>query len=166
MLSLTYFCTSVERCKLCSHHDAVPTHLSFMHFHCRHAGGERRLRYLACPSMQAEYVHRWPAPPGFWKDIRKKPVSRCTVVQQGNAPKNMHNIEYNPKIKASKRMRSSLVVRASDCQCTSCNGPGFDPSIRRHSEIWGAAGEAVLNTVWTVWNIPANLFSGTQIYFL
>ncbi len=34
-------------------------------------------------------------------------------------------------------MRSSLVVRASDCQCTSCNGPGFDPSIRRHSGIWG-----------------------------
>ncbi len=44
-------------------------------------------------------------------------------------------------------MRSSLVVRASDCQCTSCNGPGFDPSIRRHSGIWGAADEAVLNTV-------------------
>jgi hypothetical protein len=22
--------------------------------------------------------------------------------------------------------RSSLVIRASDCQCTSCNGPGFD----------------------------------------
>ncbi len=42
-------------------------------------------------------------------------------------------------------MRSSLVVRASDCQCTSCNGPGFDPSIRRHSGIWGAADEAVLN---------------------
>jgi hypothetical protein len=46
-------------------------------------------------------------------------------------------------------MRSSLVVRASDCQCTSCNGPGFDPSIRRHSGIWGAADEAVLNIVWT-----------------
>jgi hypothetical protein len=45
------------------------------------------------------------------------------------------------------RMRSSLVVRASDCQCTSCNGPGFDPSIRRHSGIRGAADEAVLNIV-------------------
>jgi hypothetical protein len=44
-------------------------------------------------------------------------------------------------------MRSSLVVRASDCQCTSCNSPGFDPSIRRHSGIWGAADEAVLNIV-------------------
>ncbi len=47
-----------------------------------------------------------------------------------------------------RRMRSSLVVRASDCQSTSCNGPGFDPSIRRHSGIWGAADEAVLNIVW------------------
>ncbi len=46
-------------------------------------------------------------------------------------------------------MRSSLVVRASDCQCTSCNGPRFDPSIRRHSGIWGAADEAVLNIVRT-----------------
>jgi hypothetical protein len=42
----------------------------------------------------------------------------------------------------SRRMRSILVVRASDCQCT--NGPGFDPSIRRHSGIWD---EAVLNIV-------------------
>ncbi len=40
-------------------------------------------------------------------------------------------------------MRSSLVVRASDCQCTSCNGPGFDPIIRRHSGIRVAADEAV-----------------------
>ncbi len=31
------------------------------------------------------------------------------------------------------QMRSSLVVRTSDCQCTSCNGPGFGPSIRRQS---------------------------------
>ncbi len=45
------------------------------------------------------------------------------------------------------RIRSSLVIRASGCQCTSCNGPGFNPSIRRHSGIWGAADEAVLNIV-------------------
>ncbi len=44
-------------------------------------------------------------------------------------------------------MRSSRVVRASDCQCQSLNGPGFDPSILRHSGIWGAADEAVLNKV-------------------
>ncbi len=44
-------------------------------------------------------------------------------------------------------MRSSLVFRSSGCQCTSCNGSGFDPSIRRYSGIWGAADEAVLNIV-------------------
>ncbi len=48
---------------------------------------------------------------------------------------------------ASLWMRSSLMVRAPDCQCTSCNGPGFDPSIRRHSGIWGVADKAVLNIV-------------------
>ncbi len=44
-------------------------------------------------------------------------------------------------------MRSSRVVRASDSQCRSRNCPGFDPSILRHSGIWGAADEAVLNIV-------------------
>ncbi len=44
-------------------------------------------------------------------------------------------------------IKSSLVVRASDCQCRSRNSPGFDPSFLRHSGIWGAADEAVLNTV-------------------
>ncbi len=44
-------------------------------------------------------------------------------------------------------MRCSRVVRASDFQCRSRNSPGFDPSILRHSEIWGATDEAVLNTV-------------------
>ncbi len=42
-------------------------------------------------------------------------------------------------------MRSSPVVSASDCQCRSCNSPGFDLSILRHSGIWEAADEAVLN---------------------
>jgi hypothetical protein len=42
---------------------------------------------------------------------------------------------------------TTLVVRASDCQCRSRNSPGFDPSILRHSGIWGAADETVLNTV-------------------
>ncbi len=45
-------------------------------------------------------------------------------------------------------MRSSRMVRASGCQCRSRISPGFDPSILRHSGIWGAADpEAVLNTV-------------------
>ncbi len=56
-------------------------------------------------------------------------------------------------------MRSSLVVRGSDCQCTSCNGPGFDPSIRRHSGIWGAADEAVLNIVRKKKKSPPNYYS-------
>jgi hypothetical protein len=30
---------------------------------------------------------------------------------------------------------TQMDVFLSDCQCTSCNGPGFDPSIRRHSGI-------------------------------
>ncbi len=33
------------------------------------------------------------------------------------------------------QMRSSLVVRASDCQCRSRNSPGFDPRILRHCGI-------------------------------
>jgi hypothetical protein len=44
-------------------------------------------------------------------------------------------------------MKSSRVVRASGCQCLSCVSPGFDPNILRHSGIWGAAAEAVLNNV-------------------
>ncbi len=44
-------------------------------------------------------------------------------------------------------MRSTLVDRASDCQYRSCNSRGFDPSIRRHSGIWRAADEAVLDKV-------------------
>ncbi len=53
-------------------------------------------------------------------------------------------------------MRSSLVVRASDCQCTSCNGPGFriNTSIRLHNRSWGAADDAVLNIVRNVWKKP------------
>jgi hypothetical protein len=44
-------------------------------------------------------------------------------------------------------MRSSREIRASDCQCQSRNGPGFDRSILWHSGIWGEADEAVLNKV-------------------
>ncbi len=44
-------------------------------------------------------------------------------------------------------MRLSRVVRASGFQCQSRTSSGFDPSILRHSGIWGAADEAVLNNV-------------------
>ncbi len=43
-------------------------------------------------------------------------------------------------------IRSSRVIRASDCQCRSLNSPGFDPSILRHIGIWGAADEAEYST--------------------
>ncbi len=48
---------------------------------------------------------------------------------------------------AKKWMRSSRVVRASDSQFRSRQCTGFDLSILRHSGIWGAADEAVLNIV-------------------
>ncbi len=53
------------------------------------------------------------------------------------------------KVKFPIWMRSSrLLVRASDSKCRSRNNClGFDPSILRHSGIWGAADEAVLNIV-------------------
>ncbi len=44
-------------------------------------------------------------------------------------------------------MRSIRIFRVSDCQCQSRNNPGFDASILRHNGIWGAADEAVFNTV-------------------
>jgi len=46
-------------------------------------------------------------------------------------------------------MRCRRVARSSDIQCRSRNCPGFDPSILRHSGIWGAADEAVLIKVHT-----------------
>ncbi len=63
-------------------------------------------------------------------------------------------------------MRSSQVVTASDCQCISCNGPGFDPSIRRHSGIWGAADEAVLNIVRKKKNPPKKyIYIKSSLFF-
>jgi hypothetical protein len=60
---------------------------------------------------------------------------------------NMVAQKWYPITTPSRWMISSLVVRASDCQCRSRNSPGFNPSILRHRGIWGAADEAVLNTV-------------------
>ncbi len=45
------------------------------------------------------------------------------------------------------RNSSCRVVRASGCLCQSCDSRGFNPSILRHSGIWGASDEAVLNKV-------------------
>jgi hypothetical protein len=41
-------------------------------------------------------------------------------------------------------MRSSRVVRASDCQCQSCNSPGFDISISETVESEGGRGNILL----------------------
>ncbi len=65
-----------------------------------------------------------------------------------------HHVKILIRIRLHMWARSSIVVRASDCQCTSCNGPGFDPSIRWHSGNWRAADEAVLNIVRKKQKIP------------
>ncbi len=58
-------------------------------------------------------------------------------------------------------MTSSLVDLAiwlgrvtCGCQSQSCNSPGFEPSISRHSRIWGATGEAVLNNLKNIFIFP------------
>ncbi len=65
-------------------------------------------------------------------------------------------------------MRSSRVVRFSDSHwLRSRNYPGFDPSILRHSGIWGASDETVLNKVrkksekipWKIKDSRCSLFS-------
>ncbi len=50
-------------------------------------------------------------------------------------------------------MISSRVVRASDSQGLSRNCPGFYPSTLRHSGLWGAADETVLNFIYKKDNI-------------
>jgi hypothetical protein len=81
------------------------------------------------------------------KDSRHQNHKRQKYTKTKKNMDEINNFREKARDYISKRMRSSLVVRVSDCQCTSCNGPGFDPSIRRHSGIWGAADEAVLNIV-------------------
>ncbi len=73
----------------------------------------------------------------------------CEIEAVSNVA-NSAEFQLNPirgYIYLSMWMRSSLVIRSSDCQCRSCKSPGFDPSILRHRGIWGAADEAMLNTV-------------------
>jgi hypothetical protein len=69
---------------------------------------------------------------------------RVEILQHGVMAKSLDKPKLWP---VTTWMRSSLVVRASDCQCRSRNSPGFYPSILRHRGIWGAADEAVLKTV-------------------
>jgi len=94
-------------------------------------GGWMGLSWRAC--WAAGPVERPPLPPS-------PPTPTGTAqVRAGN--------NYNGWDLVYLLMRSSLVVGASDRQCRSRNCPGFDPSILRHSGIWEAAEEAVLNIV-------------------
>ncbi len=61
-------------------------------------------------------------------------------------------------------MRSNRTVREYDCYRQSRNSPGFHPSILRHSEIWGAKDEAVLNNIHSTL-YPTQLCT-TSLYFL
>ncbi len=46
---------------------------------------------------------------------------------------------------SSQIHKSIRIVKASDGQCQSSNGPGFNSSILRRISIWGAADEAALD---------------------
>ncbi len=77
-----------------------------------------------------------------WETAHRQPITRWEI--SCNPPKS-----YSSSSQSCKR-DIVAIVRASDSQCRSRNCPGFDPSILRHSGIWGAADEAVLNKVHTI----------------
>ncbi len=58
-------------------------------------------------------------------------------------------LNYRGKLDVNRHgwMRSSRVIRTSDCQCQRRNSSKFDASTLRHSRISGAADEAVLKKV-------------------
>ncbi len=62
----------------------------------------------------------------------------------------------SPNKKGSKLVCNVNIVHdlRSDWQCQHCNSLGFPPSFLRHSGIWGAADEAVLNKVKKNLKIP------------
>ncbi len=66
---------------------------------------------------------------------------------QSVSSKEMQNANCKPDVNRYGWMRSSRVVRASDCQCQSRNSPEYDARILLHSGIWEAVDEAVLKKV-------------------
>ncbi len=95
------------------------------------------------PWLPAQLAGRWWLK--NWNSVWGKYWTEPTRVSR--AGKNLLD-EIQPSwMRSSLAWMRSLVVRAFDCQCRSRNSPGFDPSIFRHSGIWGAADKAVLNTV-------------------
>jgi hypothetical protein len=101
------------------------------------------------------FVSAWPTDfsllGGIVNRLKIEDHSKIKKEKKPRSPRSGTHYEHLPSsaflLSHYRWIRSSLVVRVSDCQCTSCNGPGFDSSIRRHSGIWGAAYETVLNTV-------------------
>ncbi len=86
---------------------------------------------------------------GFWQDLPRHLLSHPTPFAE-------HQPDHSPQKQIPQgthaylinEMGSSRLVRASDSQRRSRNCPGsFDPSILRHSGIWRAADETVLDTV-------------------
>jgi hypothetical protein len=65
-----------------------------------------------------------------------------TVKLRGEEPN--HSTARKP---GPLKMLNTLWVTVSDLQCQSFISPGLNPGILRHSGIWGAANEAVLNKV-------------------
>jgi len=82
---------------------------------------------------------QWIYQSSYGEEIRKQiagpNLPRSTLEQ--------HIIQTSKLVFLFLRMRSSLEVRAPDCQCTSCNGPGFDPSMLRHSNLRGGRWSSV-----------------------
>jgi hypothetical protein len=85
-------------------------------------------RIYAC-MYRLEYMYQYTRlnPTESAKNVRKKCIYRAKCVYRG--------------------WDLAELVRVSDCQIRSRISPGFDPSILRHSGIWRAADEAVLNKV-------------------
>jgi len=81
--------------------------------------------------------------PSKWNTVCPRGNTKLSVVKKGRESSRM-------RMRSSRdedEVYSSWVVRASDCQSRSRNCPMFEHSIHRHSGIWGAADEAVLNKV-------------------
>jgi hypothetical protein len=76
-------------------------------------------------------------------------VWRSSMVSAPACHKVGHGFESScvKKWIADSHLYRQQYSRASDCQCRRRNSPGFDLSSDTCSEILGAAGEAVLNTV-------------------
>ncbi len=75
-------------------------------------------------------------------------ASKCSSLSQNPWPKVKNGGVFKGILKwQSGWDLAECMVRASDSQLRSLNWSGLDPSILRHSGIWGAADEVVLSIV-------------------